>query len=84
MFKIGQKVRVKQWFDMPQKIRNVYLISPTLFVGEDVIICKLTTELGERAYEVDFISKEEEGYLFFEKELEPFIKVGEQLMLFEL
>lgn len=81
-FKIGQRVRIVGWVDMPEDVRGVFILTPAIFIGKEVIIYKSTVELGKRAYEVDFVDKgiKESGYLLFEKELEPVIRVGEQLM----
>ena len=81
-FKVGQKVCVKEWVGMSQNVVGIYSMTPPPYIGRVVIIRKAQIECEEQAYEIDFVDKElrMDGYLFFEKELEPLIKVGEQLL----
>ena len=79
-FKVGQKVRVKEWIGMPQNVAGVFIMTP--YVGKTVVIHKAQIECEEQAYEVGFVDKKlhPDGFLFFEEELESVIKVGEQLL----
>jgi len=83
-FKIGQKVRVKDWNEMPERVISMYHCTPSTAIGKIVVISENCIELGEQAYQTNYTDGEEQDYLFFEKELESLIKVGEQLLLFEL
>ena len=74
-FQIGQKVRIKQWLDMPQDIYDAYSEPENIGeVGEIVLKTK-------KGYNVLF-TKSKCFYLL--QELEPIIKAGEQLMLFDI
>jgi len=90
-FKVGQKVRVVEWLYMPLFVKDVYLDTPSTYIGQEVIIDSIdyseSKTMCEQAYIVNFVDKSDvniDGTLFFEPELEPIIKVGEQLLLFEL
>ncbi len=80
MFKIGQKVRVKQWLDMPQDIQYGWGILIRC-IGEVLTI----TETGESyegipLYKLQGSSAGEWGLMVLEPEIEPVIRVGEQLL----
>ena len=75
-FKIGQKVRVKVWEDMPQDMQDRY--GTNRYAGQVGVILQYFTE--DMGWDV---KTENEKYSFFclEQELEPVIKIGEQLLL---
>ena len=82
MFKIGQKVRVKEWKDMPQEIEENWGISEC--TGEiGIIKSQKEKEEGHNAYDVKLDNNKYSGF-YFEEELESIVKIGEQLLLFEL
>lgn len=79
-FKIGQKVRIKRWNDMPEDVFTNWGLPS--YIGEVGKILRKTTSGG---YAVCF-SEKQYGLLgppeafYFSQELEPLIKVGEQLL----
>lgn len=89
-FKIGQKVRIVQWKDMPQQIEDDFGIN-TKHIGEIGTIEKLCDLMdGETGYEginlynVLFDNPTDSQRNLFEQELESVVEVGEQLMLWDL
>ena len=83
MFKTGQKVRVVRWADMPQEVTEIYDENMRRIgeVGTIVRIKKAVMHIN--FYGVIF---EDDIYpiWLFEKEIETLVKIGEQLMLFEI
>ena len=79
-FKVGQKVRVKEWVDMPENVISMYYCTPSIAIGKLVVICESCKELDEQAYQTNYLDGADQGYLFFEEELEAIIRVGEQLL----
>ena len=91
-FKIGQKVRVISWYDMPEEIQVGYGIN-TIGIGNSGRIDKVVEKYhGLNVYNVvfegDVLDKSGDALWnqrnLFESELEAIIEKGEQLMLFEL
>jgi len=81
-FKVGDKVRIKQWLDMPERLQYDYGIN-TYNIGGIGVIDKIEEVYdGINIYKVIF--NENDIIPAFEPELEPFVKVGEQLLLFDL
>jgi len=83
MFKVGQKVRVKQWLDMPEDLQAGYGMNVCKIGEVGTIVNILDVEISVNSYDVIFENNEYPMF-FLEGELEPDIKVGEQLLLFEL
>lgn len=88
-FKVGQKVRIKQWFDMPQEIQNVWGINTRkigiIGVIQDIEVDKEIKEICDiNTYDVVFSNKPLDRLFVFEPELEPLVRIGQQLLLFEL
>jgi len=83
MFKIGQKVRIKEWFDMSLKLQDSYGIN-SYAIGVTGIVqrCNGTKYSSINSY--DIILSNDKSHFAFEPELEPVVKVGEQLLLFDL
>ena len=84
MFKVGQKVRVKQWLDMPQDLQLKWGIL-TRCIGEVLTI----TATGESYEDIPLYELQDSpvwdwGLIVLEPEIEPVIRLGEQLLLFEL
>ncbi len=79
-FKIGQKVYIKTWFDMPPALIDGWgNITMWNTEGEVGIIDKDKGLIdGEVAYDIK-LSTSKYRQLVFEQELEPVIEVGEQL-----
>ncbi|GAF96599.1 unnamed protein product [marine sediment metagenome] len=75
-FKIGQKVRVIKWLDMPLSLINKW--GTNTHVGEVGVIIQQNPFSGDEGYDV---KKKENKYSFFclEEELELLVKIGEQL-----
>lgn len=84
-YKIGQKVRVVDWPDVANKTENTHPRTPPEWIGKEAIIEATTFFYGFnlQAYLVGFGENSLDGVLFFERELKPIIKVGQQLMLWE-
>ncbi len=79
-FKIGQKVLVKVWYDMPQDIQDGWGIL-TRCIGNILTV----VAIGEKykninLYELEGKAVGEMGLIVLEPEIEPIIKVGEQLL----
>jgi len=78
-FKIGQKVRVKEWSDMPQRIQEEYSKNTCRIGNIGVVTGFFGREYNINTYDIKF-----EGIkcplFFLEPELEPLIRIGEQLM----
>lgn len=77
-FKKGQKVRVKVWEDMPQDLYGTW--GKARNIGEIVIIEGVNTFGGGNYTGYDIAFDYGETTCYFEEELEPVIKVGEQLL----
>ncbi len=76
-FKIGQKVRVKDWLDMPQDMIDKWGINN--YVGEAGFVRQENLIADDIGYDIDI--KRVKGLVFcLERELESVIKVGEQLV----
>lgn len=88
-FKVGQKVRIKQWFDMPQEMENMWGIN-TRNIGIIGVIQNVGADKGiENIYDINtysvvFSNKPLDSLFVFEPELEPLVRIGQQLLLFEL
>lgn len=82
-FKIGDKVRVKEWVGMPDELKERWGLN--MHIGDEGTIWmeSYSVEDGYKGYD---IKAKDSRYAFFcfEGELEPLVKVGEQLLLFEL
>ena len=81
-YKVGQKVCIKQWLDMPQDIQDSWGENTVGIGATAVISFVIGLSQGIATYKVLFdksgIAK---GELFvFEPELEPLVKAGEQLV----
>lgn len=77
-FKIGQKVRVKQWVGMPQDIMGRWGLNT--HIGEVGFITQKNPYSGDdNGYDIK-IKNKKDSFFCLEQELEPFIKVGEQLL----
>ena len=76
-FKIGQKVRIKEWVDMPEEV--LVDMGIACHIGDvGTIVRDIGTHKGYKAYDVRTeIAKH--NLFCFEGELEPLIKVGQQL-----
>lgn len=83
MFKIGQKVRVIEWLDMPENVMRAYAKNCNKIGEIGIVVGNFGKEMDTDSYDVAF---EEHKYslFFFGPELELLVKVGEQLLLFEL
>lgn len=82
-FKVGQKVRGIKWQNMPQGMQDSFGINICGLGRIGVVKRVLDTYDGQRSYDIIFDSNRHPVFIF-ESELEPFVKVGEQLLLFEL
>jgi len=89
-FKVGDKVRIKQWLDMPEELKYNYGMN-TYGIGYVGIVDKFVEQTKNvNGYDIilnidHFLDKGANRHHFaFEPELEPFVKVGEQLLLFDL
>lgn len=80
-FKVGQKVRIKEWDDMPEDVFNVMGGNSQIGDAEDggVVESENNSYNGYKAYDVK-MENCKCGFFCFEQELEPFVKVGEQLI----
>lgn len=77
-FKVGQKVRVKEWVDMPEEMFDSMGINGHAGkVGVVVVDGKIHG--GYKAYDVRTKGGDYD-FFCFEDELEPLIKVGQQLL----
>ena len=77
-FKVGDKARVIEWIDMPQELQDSYSINACKIGEIGTIIRLLAEELDIESYDIIFEGDKYPIFLFGE-ELEPCIKVGEQL-----
>lgn len=76
-FKIGQKVRIKKWLNMPENILDVW--GENYYAGQvGVVECTNNTG-GFRAYDIKIDGKKDSIFCLKE-ELELFVRVGEQLL----
>jgi len=84
MFKVGQKVCTKQWINMPSIVEESYGEHTIPLGAIGTVKQFLGKELDINSYDVIFDKTISLYPLFvFEQELEPLIKVGEQLLLWE-
>jgi len=77
MFKIGQKVRVKQWSEMPQELAAVW--GENFYAGQAGVIVSKNDSAGYEGYDVKLDGNKNSCFCLKE-ELEPFVRVGEQLL----
>lgn len=78
-YKVGQKVCVVSWEDMPQDVMNSHCMN-TSRIGEIGTIVKLLRqEMGINAYDIIFEDNKYPVYLF-EPEFESVVKAGQQLL----
>lgn len=78
MFKVGQKVRIKQWLDMPQGMMNKWGIANDVgCIG--IIIMEKENRDGYNAYDIRAENSKYDNF-YFEEELEPLVRIGEQLL----
>ena len=82
-FKIGQKIRIKKWLDMPQCLQEKW--GEPAFIGKVGEVLKENNIESTNGYDVCF--PEKKGNLkntppafYFPQELEPLVKIGEQLL----
>lgn len=82
-FKIGQKVRIKQWFDMPQNLQDYYGTNSFDIgkVGEVIDFAGETEDIN--MYNI-LIINDNYTNLALEPELESLVRIGEQLLFWEL
>lgn len=84
-YKIGQKVRVVEWLDMPVEIRDAWGINSRCIGFIGTIASCHGKNFGINTYDIKFDKEIEKYPLFvFEYEIEPVLRKGEQLLLFEL
>ena len=77
-FKIGQKVRIKEWIDMPKEV--LANMGTACHIGDiGIVVKRIGTHWGYITYDVKIETKEHDLFCF-EGELELLVKVGEQLM----
>jgi len=80
MFKVGQRVRVIQWSDMPEELRESWGIL-TYHIGDMGTITKAKeTYCNVNVYELESESLGGWALMVLEPEIEPFVRVGEQLL----
>lgn len=82
-FKVGQKVRGIKWQNMPEDMQDSFGINICGLEKVGIVENILDVYDGIRSYDVLFDGNKHPVFIF-ESELEPFVKVGEQLMLFDL
>lgn len=80
-FKIGQKIRIKQWLNVPEELTAEW--GKNYYAGHIGVIESENGTAGVEAYDVKPDGNKTSVFCLKE-ELEPLIKVGEQLLLFEL
>lgn len=77
-FKIGQKVCVKEWLDIPEELLVDWGI--VAHIGDVGIVVKENAMVSKHnTYDVKTKSSKSD-FFCFEDELEPVIKIGEQLV----
>lgn len=80
-FKIGQKVRIVEWKDMPEDLQDIFGIN-TYGIGLIGVVDKFErAQKGVNGYNIKLKGG---NHFALEPELEPLVRVGEQLMLFEI
>lgn len=78
-FKVGDRTHVIKWLDMPQELQDSYSIN-IIRIGEIGIIKRVLEEEYDNTICYDVLFNGDIFPVFlFEQELEPVIKVGEQL-----
>jgi len=82
-FKIGQKVCGIKWLNMPQNIQDVYGINTCVYGRTGIVEKFVGIECDIATYDVVFDGNKYPMFVF-EPELESFVRIGEQLLLFEL
>lgn len=82
MFKVGDKVRIKQWLDMPEDVLDTWGDGSRL-AGRIGVIEFINTCFSTDGYDV-IIDGDKYATFCLPQELESLVKVGEQLLLFEL
>jgi len=82
MFKVGQKVRTKQWLDMPEDVLAVWG-SGSRLAGKVGVVESINNSFNTKGYDV-ILGKDKYATFCLPQEIEPLIRVGEQLMLFEI
>lgn len=86
-YKIGQKVRIKEWVDMPEGIQDDWGTLTIGDIGNVGTIVAIEEHQGS-SYIVNIYGLEGEdfgkyGRNVLEGEIEPLVKVGQQLLLWE-
>lgn len=75
-FKRGQKVRIKDWVDIPQNVRDTW--GTNVYVGKVGFISEVNPG-GTTGYDVKMKGNKYPAFCL-EQELELLVRIGEQLM----